>query len=292
MDKLELARLSLTGLRILIAHAAAYKREFVFRAEDEGIHFVFQAPSKEEFENWLLLFRYYGVTVLPMLREGFLHKKGKGVVAVSSRRYFVLYQDYLMWFKDDAQPRPIDFVPIRDNTTVAATSNLGKLPGFSVETPKVGRKYLLAADTVEERDRWVNVVEDAKLALRPVKEGFLFLTPPNKGAKRMRAVLSGCVLRFYDDKEAEITQEAVALRANSKLSEIAASTDSSGSLSCAFDLWHLGVTVRYWSTTELQKKDWIDKIAVAISSQEKALSELEGSFRTLVTKSYTMKNFP
>lgn len=282
MDKLEVARLSLAGSRILIAHAAAYKREFVFRAEDEGAHFVFQAQSKEEFEGWLALFRYYGVHVLPMLREGFLHKKGKGVVAVSSRRYFVLYQDNLMWFKDEAQPRPIDMVPIRDNTSVAATTNLGKLPGFSVETPKVGRKYLLAADTAEDRDRWINTLEDAKLALRPVKEGFLFLMPPTqKGAKRLRAVLLGSVLRFYDDKDTEITQETVALRATSKLSE--AATDSTGSLSCTFDLWHLGVTVRYWSPTELQKKDWMEKIAAAISSQEKALVDLEASFRNVRT---------
>lgn len=98
--------------------------------------------------------------------SGWLQKRNKH--HAWQKRWFVLRQSHLAYYKDEREYKPKDIIPMSDVMAVARvdaedTDNLSKSksgkPRLAFYTPS--RNYQLRAETKEEADMWVSKLKDA-----------------------------------------------------------------------------------------------------------------------------------
>ena len=86
--------------------------------------------------------------------EGFLEKKGHGLVSVFQKRYFRILEGRIMIYTEKSDDIEIKGVINLDQIT--QLSNLdSKRFKFNLEE----REFVFKAQTEEERDKWVNVIQ-------------------------------------------------------------------------------------------------------------------------------------
>lgn len=101
--------------------------------------------------------------------SGFLSKK-TGAFSGHKRRFFVLQQGTLLWYKSEKDSRATGFVHLRDcQISTAAASNM-KAATFTFSIKTTGRKeYVFHSDDEDECNTWVRVLRhNASLKAPPI----------------------------------------------------------------------------------------------------------------------------
>ncbi|KAL9646970.1 hypothetical protein ABK040_013828 [Willaertia magna] len=86
-------------------------------------------------------------------RKGILKKQGGNFKSVK-KRYFVLKDSQLSYYKSEKEMEPIDSIDLR-NTKVETTKNTKC--GITLHT--VGRQYFFLAENEKEKDEWINAID-------------------------------------------------------------------------------------------------------------------------------------
>ncbi|KAJ6795193.1 putative pleckstrin homology domain-containing protein 1 [Iris pallida] len=93
-------------------------------------------------------------------RTGWLNKQGE-YIKTWRRRWFVLKQGKLFWFKDSAVTRasvPRGVVPVATCLTVkGAEDSLNRQFAFEISTPGGDTMYFIA-DSEKEKEEWINSI--------------------------------------------------------------------------------------------------------------------------------------
>jgi len=116
---------------------------------------VLSRCCNELFPNFLLL---KNVT-----KEGYLLKEGGKIKPLQSylltRRWFVLRESTLAYYKDDKDDKPLGLISLKECKTMLATEKSKKPYSFEISTP--GRVYMCTAISDEEMWSWINVITAA-----------------------------------------------------------------------------------------------------------------------------------
>jgi hypothetical protein len=99
-----------------------------------------------------------------IFKEGYLNKKGdKGIVKGWKRRWFVLTSTYQLLYSKDQDHSPINCIYLDRETVVATSPSEDKKYAkccFQVSKKGQMRIYFLRAETEEERDEWIQLIQD------------------------------------------------------------------------------------------------------------------------------------
>uniref|UniRef100_A0A7S2FKY6 PH domain-containing protein n=1 Tax=Haptolina brevifila TaxID=156173 RepID=A0A7S2FKY6_9EUKA len=91
-------------------------------------------------------------------KAGWLVKQG-GLVRGFKKRYFVLQQGLLYYFKSDQSTSPQGTVLLESvQVRAASKAEAGRHHAIAIQTP-AGRTYMLAATSAEECSMWVVALE-------------------------------------------------------------------------------------------------------------------------------------
>eukprot|EP00742_Colponemidia_sp_Colp-10_P000606 GILJ01000662.1.p1 GENE.GILJ01000662.1~~GILJ01000662.1.p1 ORF type:complete len:128 (-),score=12.14 GILJ01000662.1:137-520(-) len=89
-------------------------------------------------------------------KEGYLTKQG-GFVKNWKRRYFVLRDNVITYFKTPTSTSPQGIIPLDQCLAVKSADDvINKCCSFIVSIP--GRTYYILAESDEERDEWIRAV--------------------------------------------------------------------------------------------------------------------------------------
>jgi len=92
-------------------------------------------------------------------KSGWLTKEG-GSIKTWKRRWFTLKNYVLSYYKSQGDPEPKGKIEVSGSTVVRASNNKNKKPNcFEVTTPT--RIFYICADTEEERDSWVQALNES-----------------------------------------------------------------------------------------------------------------------------------
>jgi serine/threonine protein kinase len=90
--------------------------------------------------------------------EGFLDKEGAGVVKVYKKRYFILKNGELQYFKSKKENECLGTIPLKDTNVNQDSSQAN---GFSIYGPSLPRAYNLAAPSGEDKTKWIAAINQA-----------------------------------------------------------------------------------------------------------------------------------
>ena len=150
------------------------------------------------------------------MKKGFLHKQG-GNYKNWKRRYFILSENLLSYYKSPGDAQPIGVIQLL-YSNVKLMTNEEKDHVFGLITP--ARTYLFCADTDPEVSNWMAALQMASEAISqrmesepasPVQhqiyhEGNLLKEGNNlvKDWKRRWFILEGTVLSYYKDRKSVV----------------------------------------------------------------------------------------
>ena len=89
------------------------------------------------------------------LKQGYMSKPGLKKKNVLHKRFFVLDQHYLHYFKADKDVTPLNSIPLEGCSVFSKSSR--KLPIFHILHPN-RRTFIICANSHEEKEKWVYAI--------------------------------------------------------------------------------------------------------------------------------------
>jgi len=90
-------------------------------------------------------------------KEGYLCKRGH-VVKNWKKRWFVVKNDYLYYFRDKSDPEPVDEVPLK-RSEVAATTKMNKPFCFELIAKAIEKVFFIQAESEQEMNDWIAAIK-------------------------------------------------------------------------------------------------------------------------------------
>lgn len=84
--------------------------------------------------------------------EGYLLKEGAGLVTQYKKRYFVIHQSHLVYYRTQGDSNPVGSINLRE---VKITENSDQEFGFTITSPNLARSYNLAGTSEADRVAWM-----------------------------------------------------------------------------------------------------------------------------------------
>lgn len=195
--------------------------------KNEDRVYVFCCDSAKEVEEWLTCFEDCDANVLRSLKEGALQKCNRGLQHWI-RRYFVLYYDRLVYFKDRTDTVPNGVILFSANDITISETGGDKGFAFQIEGAEAddGKTCTLSASTEDDRKDWLTVLRKVVVSKGSAKfpgsiqEGYLSQChKPNwRWGVRYVVVVPGKLL-YYRHKAEETEEGVIDLTGRARLEE-------------------------------------------------------------------------
>lgn len=148
------------------------------------------------------------------VKEGYMLKRGDTVKSWK-KRYFILFQDKIMYFKDKSNTGLVQGeIQLTQNTLCSEDKESG-VGGFVICPQATGRKFFITAGDAAQASEWINAIvnqikqskgAEQKVANHSMKEGFLRKKGGTLGTWKSRfLILFGDKIQYFEDKHKAMT---------------------------------------------------------------------------------------
>lgn len=188
--------------------------------------YVFCAETSSEVVEWLNVFEDCNANVIRSVKEGVMNKsdsKGKNW----TRRYFVLFEDRLLYYADPKDRQPKGCVPLLHANIIVEEAYgeknfMFEIKGVTAEAEEGGRTFTLSCFNEDDRRDWIRTIQRLIIAKTAPKspnctrEGWLYLAHKHSWLHRYFVLLNG-KLDYYRHKMDDVAEGTIDLTLGARM---------------------------------------------------------------------------